>query len=150
MIIGRSEDYDAIRAVLTHPEIWEVISGDCENRESFEFDVGEDLHVLGYDNGNVIGLVNLHFKDALGWQVHIQVLPEYREEHADNFARETLKYIWKNTEINKLRALIPEIYPNVKRFSESLGFKEEGFITNSYVKGGQLYSKWLMMIERGE
>jgi len=150
LIIERSQDYEKIRAVLTHPEIWEVISGDNDDIDGFTFDAGEDIHIIGYNENNVIGLVNLHYRDKFGWQVHIQVLPEYREKYAEEFGRKVLSYIWKNTRINKLRALIPEIYPNVKKFSELLGFSDEDFITNSYVKGGQVYSKWLMMIERGE
>jgi len=78
----------------------------------------------------------------------VQVKPEYRQEHANEFGTKVLEWVWNNTEINKLRALIPEIYPNVKAFSELMGFSEESVITNSYVKNGLLYDKWLMMIKR--
>lgn len=150
MIVERSEDYEAIGAVLTHPDIWETISGDNEHPESFEVPKGENVYLLGYNNKQVIGLICLHPHDKDEWVVHIQVLPEHRKEIASEFANTALNWIWTNTDINKLRALIPEIYPNVKRFSESIGFKDEAFITNSYTKGGQLYSKWLLTIKRGE
>jgi len=147
LIIEQTDDLKAVKDVLTYPGIWETISGDFDDKEAFEVPKDDHIYLLGYNEGQVIGLFVVH-KRGNNWFCHVQVKPEYRQEHANEFGTKVLEWVWNNTEINKLRALIPEIYPNVKAFSELMGFSEESVITNSYVKNGLLYDKWLMMIKR--
>ena len=149
MIVERTSDLDAVREILTHPEIWETIRGDYSDLEGFKVPEGENIYLMGYDEDIAIGLFCVHPKKD-SWFCHVQVLPEHRIQHADEFGTKVIEWVWNNTEINKLRALIPAIYPNVKRFSELMGFKDEKLITDSYKKDGQLFDEWLIYIERGE
>ena len=56
--------------------------------------------------------------------------------------------MWEHTEINKLIALIPETYENVKNFAITQGFEIEGFLTNTHEQGGHLFGNWLLAIGR--
>ena len=101
MIIERTEDLKAVKDVLTYPGIWETISGDYDDKEGFEVPKDDEIYLLGYNGGQTIGLFVVHQKPD-GWWCHVQVKPEYREEHANEFGKEVLKWVWKNTDINKL------------------------------------------------
>lgn len=150
MIVERTTDKEAIKEIITNPSIWETIAGDDDSIDTYEPPLGENVYVIGYDEFKPIGLFIIHPTSIGLWQCHIQVMPEQREKHAVEFGNKVVQWVWDNTVINKLIALIPEIYPNVKKFSEIQGFKEEGFITNSYSKGGEMFGRWLVAINRGE
>ena len=140
-----------VRNFITEPAIWESISGDfTDSIEDFAPESSNYLYIMGYDKLEPIGLFVVHNTDLNLFQCHVQVMPEHREKHAIAFGSGALKWVWDNTEVNKLIALIPEIYPNVQKFAEIQGFKQEGYITNSYKKNGNMYSQWLMSIDRGE
>jgi len=135
MIISRTFDMDAVRNILTYPGIWETISHKGQDIDAFSPPVDDCIYLI--DN-EAIGLFVVH-PVGDGWKCHVQVLPEHREESAVEFGQKVIQWIWDNTEIDKLLASIPEIYPNVKKFSEIQGFTEYG----------KKNSKWLISIDRG-
>ena len=151
MIIDKTTDMEAVRNFLTEPAIWEAISGDFTGSiEEYSPESANYLYIMGYDKLEPIGLFIIHKTDLNLFQCHVQVIPEHRDRYAVEFGSGAVKWVWDNTELNKLIALIPEIYPNVHKFAEVQGFKQEGYITNSYKKNGKMYSQWLMTIDRGE
>jgi len=142
---------EAVRNFLTEPAIWESISGDlADSIEEFAPKSSNYLYIMGYDKLEPIGLFIIHKTDLNLFQCHVQVMPEHREEYAVEFGTGAVDWVWENTEVDKLIALIPEIYPNVKAFAKVQGFKQEGYITNSYKKNGEIHSQWLVTIDRGE
>ena len=153
MIIEQTKDRFIIDSVMKHPEIIEAISGDktIEEAQACEAPINSDwLYLKGVVDGVVVGLVVVHLTSQNWYQGHVQVLPEYRAEHAFTFGHDALEWIWDNTVIPKLIALVPELYPNVKKFLDAQGFTQEGYITNSYKKNGRIYSNWLMSKNRGQ
>ena len=153
MIIERTEDLAIIDGILKHPEIWETIAGDNANDDSANHPTpinSDYLYLKGVVDGVVIGLVVVHLTTQGWYQGHVQVLPEYRHDHAFVFGHDALEWIWENTVIPKIIAMVPELYPNVKKFLDLQGFAQEGYITNTYRKNGKLYSNWLMSKNRGQ
>ncbi len=150
MEIKLTHDMDLVSSIMKEPEIWDAISGQYGDIIE-EFQPRPDwAYLVGYVKLQPIGLFIVHQTSFGLWQCHVQVLPEHRTMHAVEFGEKVVKWVWDNTEINKLIALIPEIYPNVKKFSELQGFREEGYITKSYSKNGKYHDCWLVAINRGE
>jgi hypothetical protein len=149
LIIERSTDYDALRSIMTNPEIWDTITNDGCDVETWQPEQ-DRMYLLGSIEGEYVGVFVIHMSDIGIYQCHVQVLPSMRKLYAIEFGKMVINWVWKNTEINKLFALIPDIYPNVKNFSELHGFHQEGLITKSFIKNGSLCSQWLMTIERGD
>lgn len=146
MIIERTYNVDHIKQVLTDPGIWECIGGEEGDQSSYEPKIDE-IWLTSYNNGSPIGMFNVHKTDLGLYQCHVQVLPEYRRD-ALEFGSRVLDWVWEHTEINKLIALIPETFENVKNFAITQGFEIEGFLTNTHEQGGHLFGNWLLAIGR--
>ena len=118
-----TKNIDDIHAVLKHPDVFDSIS--CDKTPCAEHFLapisGEYKYIAGYHNGEIIGLMVYHtYKD--GNVCHIQVLPEYRKEHAREFGEQALKF--RGT--RPLYAEIPDNYQNVLLFAKS--FQEGSLI----------------------
>jgi RimJ/RimL family protein N-acetyltransferase len=84
-------------------------------------------------------------------QIHANVLPEHRKQHAKETGQKALDWIVENLpEIHKVVAFIPALYPNVRDFTASFGFKIEGVLTQSHQKNGVLHDQWILGITRPE
>jgi hypothetical protein len=102
--------------------------------EEFEPPMGAGVqYVAGLVDSAIIGLMIYH---DVGNKVkcHIQVLPEYRKDHAREFARIALNFGKAKNAI--VYAEIPDCYPNVLRFAEKVGFYKTGNIKDDYTKDG--------------
>jgi len=148
MIIREVNDPELIKEVLCHPEIYGCIA--CDNSmpaEEFHPPITEGVqYVAGFEKNAIIGLMIYH---DVGGEVkcHIQVLPEFRKEHAKKFARMALNHgKAKNASIY---AEIPVCYPNVLSFSKSFGFYEAGTIKDSYQKDGENHDVTIVRLKNG-
>lgn len=135
MNIKEIKDIAEIKKVLCHPEIFECINDDtCLSQDDLEIPINDNMeYVAGFVDSDIIGLMIYH-KQEEGTELHIQVLPKYRKEHAREFARMAL-------EIGKAKNVliyseIPACYPNVISFAKEFGFTESGSIKNNYIKNG--------------
>ena len=135
------------KAILTHPEIYETITSDGAPPID-EYEPAPAVYVGGYLDGKIIGLFVFHPKSQIWWQLHIQVLPEYRPKYASKFAREGLKWFWANSEVYTLCAEIPSLYTNVINFSLKQGWRVDGRIDDAYLKHGKLYSVYYLSTNR--
>lgn len=138
MHVTETTNKEDIRKVLCHPDIYNVINGDgSPDIDDFEVPIDNSIeYIAGYAEDDIIGLMIYHtVNDCV--KCHIQVLPEYRQEYAKEFARIALKFgRAKNVIIN---AEIPECYPNVISFAKEFGFEESGIIKNGRTKNGADY-----------
>jgi len=146
VIVERVDDVEIIKSIMLHPEIWPTISEDNFTQEEYEPDVYVDFWLGAFVDGDCIGLFRFHSLNGVTVQIHIQILPEYREK----FAMESVKHMWKwlldqeDTPLIKVVASIPIIYPNVIKFALANGFKEEGINRMSYKKNGKIVDQlWL-------
>ena len=145
MRIERTYDKELIKGIMSIPEIWATISEPGEAIPD-EYNVDEAFYLIGLDDDNeVVGLFIVHDTSIGIPQCHVQVIPEKRKEHTDQFGRDSIDWIWSYTYINKMMAFIPEVYPNVKAFSERMGFVEEGFLTKTYRNE---LGNWLVSINK--
>jgi hypothetical protein len=126
------DNADDIKAVLCNPTIYDTITDDSSpNIEDFEPPINDSyLYIGGYVDNKIIGLMVYHeYLD--GNKCHVQVLPEYRKEHAKEFGEQSLQHCGTRP----LYAEIPDLYKNVLDFAllnyfKVIERKDTGFIKN--------------------
>ena len=135
LTVRPTANLDDIKAVLSHPAIWDVIASDgMPGPDEFDWSLYDKwLSIGGNVDGKPVAIMMFHpFLD--GDKLHIHVLPEFRKEHARNFAEQALKWA-----AYPLYADIPDIYPNVQRFTESFGFVHIDRFYSGRSKNGDQY-----------
>lgn len=133
MILKQTTNIDDIKAVLCNPAIYDTITDDnCPLSEGFEPPIDDDhLYIGGYVKGKIAALMVYH-KYLDGNKCHVQVLPEYRKEHAKGFGEQSL--LFKGT--RPLYAEIPDLYKNVLDFAKLNNFEVIKRINNGHIKNG--------------
>lgn len=152
MGIGLSccDDIEAIKAVFTHPDIWETIAEDTVNTDAFTIKEDE-LYVSVSVDKTIIGFYSLASRNSIEIDIHAQILPKYRKEYALPSGYAILQWIYMQfPQCLKLTAQIPFKYPNVKAFALSIGFTIEGINRQSYRKHGEVFDQWHLGITREE
>jgi len=131
------------KAVLCHPEIYEVISDDSSPPLE-EFDPPSDCEYIGgFVKDDLIAVMVYHkFRESI--KCHVQVLPTHRTDHAMKFGELALSL--KNG--LTVYADIPEIYPNVLKFAELFGFEIIDNIANVGVKNGKSFNSYLLRLNK--
>ena len=128
--------------VLSTPEIFQTISEDGMTDVPMPEGV---LYLCGYVP-ELIGCFILHKQGAITLECHVQVLPEYRKDYAEQFGHAVIDWAWENTGAQKIVAQVPFLYPNVRDFALKMGFKVEGMNRESYLKNGEIYDQWYLGI----
>jgi len=153
MRITRTFDPQVVKSVMLSPEIWETVAEDDQQPELFEPEMVSDCWLSVLRGTSLIGLYNIHPHNKVTLEIHAQILPEYREEHAKESSRLVLQWILDCPDADdyqKVIAQIPTLYPNVKQFTLNAGFQEEGLNRLSCRRNGKLYDQWLLGITRPE
>ncbi len=99
------------------------------------------LYLCGYVP-ELVGCFILKRLNTVTLECHVQVLPEHRKKHAEEFGRAVIDWAWENTNARKIVAQIPFIYPNVRDFAFKMGFKLEGMNRESYMKNNAIHDQW--------
>lgn len=137
LTLQKTVDIDHIKTVLCNAAIYDAIGEDgSPSAEDFEPPITDDyLYIGGYVEDEIIALMIYHkYRD--GNNCHVQVLPEYRKEHAINFGEQALKF--RGT--LPLYAEIPTLYKNVLAFALMNNFKVIDVNENEYTKNGETYN----------
>jgi RimJ/RimL family protein N-acetyltransferase len=151
LLIERTFNADLVKRVLTLPEMWRTIAEDGVEPEDFEPDMNGELWLAIWDDMEIIGVFNLHSWTRTNAQIHAHVIPNHRKKYSKKAGGVALRYIYdKYPMINKINAVIPVIYRNVRNFTEGFGFRLEGVNKLSYTKGGNVIDQWYMGITRDE
>lgn len=147
MIVEQCYDVEVVRAILTHPAIYDRIAEDgTPLREDYEHEL-IGFHVIGTENGELVGLMIYYPQNLVTWECHVQVVPEFRKTHADEFGQKALKWAF-DMGAQKIVAQIPFLYPNVKDFGLKHGFEIEGINRKSYLKNNVLHDQWYLGLVR--
>lgn len=99
------------------------------------------------DDGEPVALYNLRQVNGVTLDIHPNVLPEYRAKRNDTM-KSVLDWVWNETPAMKVVGFVPTVYRNVRRFGIECGFRIEGLMKSSQMKGGKLLDMWVMGIER--
>lgn len=147
----RTYDSGIVKDVMTTPALWATIAEDGQDEIDFEPEVREECWLLMLNDEVLVGVYNIHALNSVTLEIHAHVLPEYRKPYSKATGYAALKWIYENaSEYKKVIAQIPTIYENVKCFTCSFGFKEEGINRLSYLKNGEIVDQWFLGITRDE
>ena len=136
MIVKQTNEIGEIIAVLCNPAIYGTITDDnCPKSSDFVPPLDNYKYIGGYVNGQIIALMVYH-KYLDGNKCHVQVLPEYRKEHAEKFGEQSL--LFRGT--LPLYAEIPDLYKNVLAFALLNDFSIIKVKENDYIKNGHVYN----------
>lgn len=146
----RTFDADTIRAVLLAPEIYATIAEDGHER-SLDPDLRDTLWLEMRDEHELVAVYQLERINGITAQIHANVLKKHRKKYSRATGEAALQWVVENLpEINKIIAVVPVIYPNVKDFTCGFGFQVEGVNRQSYLKNGEIHDQWLLGITRAE
>lgn len=148
VIIERTHDSELVKRVCFDPAVWETIAEDGISQDEFEPDMNECW--LTVDDGQLIGLYNLHPINSVTLQIHPMILPQFRGSLAYESGKQVLKWIVENTDYQKVFCFIPEIYRNVILFAMRCGLAKEGKNRRSHVKNGKIHDMVMLGITRQE
>ena len=130
--------------VLSDPDIFKTVAEDGMTDIPMP---DSPLYLCGYVP-DLMGCFILHRQNSVTVECHVQVLPDFRQEHAEEFGKKVIEWTWKNTDAVKIVAQIPLLYPNVKDFALRMGFEIEGSNTRSFRKNGMLYNQWYLGLSK--
>ena len=150
MIAIRTYDAEIIEGLMRMPDIWATVAEDGQNPDDFKADCEGECWLLMMDGENFVGAYNLHSHNSVTVEIHAHVLPTHRKQYSYATGIAALQWVTDNTNYQKVVAVIPTIYENVKRFTCSFGFQEEGINRKSYLKNGEIVDQWLLGITRDE
>lgn len=140
----RTTDKDKILHIICNHSILETITEDggavTENHVNPEL----NCFIAAEVNGELAAIWIFEKTGAVTIDVHAHVLPAYRD-HSIEIGQKVLSEIINLADwAKKYTAQIPFCYPNVKKFAQRMGFKEEGINAKSYLKKGELFDQWYL------
>ena len=141
MIVQRTFNADFVRSVTA--ELFDDIAEDGQSLAGFNPDMQGEIWIDAAG-----ALFNFHRLNGITAQIHPLVPKAKRPAKAACI--EALKWMVKNTDIQKIVAEIPVIHRHIKLFALSVGFSLEGLNRKSYLKNGVIVDQWLMGITKQE
>ena len=148
--VSRSFDYKAIRDVLTHPEIYPLVTDD-RSPEVYDFHPPENeniIYLIAEVDGETAGVIVYIPEASVVLDSHIAILPKYRM-YSTAIGRMAIAWAFDNTKAVKIEGRIPKCNRKTYKFAKKIGFKSEGVSKLSYLKGGKLFDRYLVGIIKG-
>ena len=144
----RSQDYNLIRSILQHPQIYPYISDDgspsAEDFQPVESDAMWYVLVreqLRDRKQRLLGLWLFVPQNTVCWEVHTALLPDAWGPLGHEAAREMAKWIWEHTPCKRIITNVPEPNRLALHFAKEAGMEEYGVNSKSYLKKGRLFDQ---------
>ena len=118
--------------VHTISELWDEIAED--NAPPYVPDIVNEYYVAIFHQKVYIGMYRFHQLNSVLWEGHVFMLDR---DHSIGAAEAIKEWIVANLPgAKKIIVNIPECFPNVIAFVKKIGFKEQGYNSDSYTKNG--------------
>jgi len=145
------EDALIVDRIFGDPVVWPLLMDD-NTPASLRWRVGTGLLespgviVLLCEDYATFALVPCN---SIMWDVHTAILPAARGQLGIDIGRNSVQWVWDNTGCMKIISWIPDFNRAAILYALKCGFKKEGKVTKSFLKGGRLYDQYVVGIERG-
>lgn len=151
MELQMTQDMELVKSILFIPEIWERAAEDGAKKEEYEpsFDLMSGWMVVT-EKEKTLGIILSHYDNTSTLKIHPYLLKDFRFRGREMMH---LLYEWFLSlpeKLNKIVISVPETEKKVKNFANKVGFIDEGFNRESYLKNGKLYGQWCLGITRTE
>jgi RimJ/RimL family protein N-acetyltransferase len=151
--VERTTDAEAIRAVITHPEVQPDI-WDPEGEPPvplhdtiYHFLVKEEQYADGAVHDELVGWVAMMPVNGLAWNPHIAILPRHRGKGTAAMQL-AIEWMFANTLCEKLVAYPPVFNTKMIRVFTKCGLKREGMSPRSFRWRDEIHDRLLMGIEK--
>ena len=122
-------------AVDTISSMWDDIAED--GAPPYTPDLINEVYVAVYADDQYVGMYRLHQLTSVMWKGHAFILHAQRKAHSYESGLAIQKWVLENIpDLEMMTVDVPECFGNVLAFVKAIGFKELGFIPNSYTKDG--------------
>lgn len=145
VIIKRLFDYELVMGTMD--AMWSDISEDGVS--SYRPNLLDEMWLGMYVGNKYVGMYRFNSLSSLLLEGHVFMLPEYRD-HAMECGMAVMEWLRDNAIFNKIIVNIPECFPNVIRFVEALGLKEQGYNSECWIRGGEVCGMFQYGITKGD
>lgn len=147
MILSLSQDYKAIKEILTDPILFGLTNGGVTTRDKFEVDTSY-LYLLAKDDlGNIVGCVQMHEFNKTTMEIHLFVLPLYwKKGYVKSIAKLGHKWLKAQGYI-KAFVRVPATCLHIQQCVVTNGYKSCGQIDKGIIFNGTLQTLFLYDIE---
>lgn len=150
MQIERTTDAGFVRAVLTDPAVWPLVSDDFSGaREALDpapFVSSPAFHFLvPVQHGQRIGVFCFYPENGVTCEMHSAILPEYRGAGCWA-ARSAISWMFQNTRTLKITTKVPTTDGRLFVLTLAAGFDLEGLSRGSLLRDGRLLDQHLFGI----
>jgi RimJ/RimL family protein N-acetyltransferase len=151
MLLERTHDYALLRAIATHPRLWEHVSDDgTPPREEWKPAEDPALFYVLVREVELLGFFLLAPQNCVCYEIHVCLLPEAWGERADAAFTGVLRWAWAETPARRIVGHVPASNRLAVRFAARAGLTEYGRNPASYLQGGALHDQILLGISKPE
>lgn len=149
-MIERTYDTELVRHILSDPILNSRVTQDGDVSMFDPANQPDLIYLLATgDDGEAVGFYCLHVVNSpICYQIHANMLTKYWGTGLHGYSAQAFKWMFDNTNAEKIIAFCPNIYPEVKQHAAKAGMIEEGYLTNSTSCGGKLCDNHIMGISR--
>jgi hypothetical protein len=152
LVIFRSRDYAAIRALVTDPAIFPHVIDDSITKPAEWKPIESEMvvHLLARDRAGLFGF-GVFIPDTWAcWRAHLGFLPRSYGELAIASFKEMLDWIWQNTRAERIVGEIVSDNRRAIQFATRAGFTPYGVNVKSKRRGGELRDQVCLGISKPE
>ena len=138
MILRETVDAAYIKAVITHPAIWQWVSDDdCIEQDYWPVIHEAISYLVPESDGVALGVLMLIKCNAVTVELHTALLPEHRKDIVEVFAK--LKEWASDKGYTRIRTWIPAHNRHAYAASKRVGFELVGTEAKAFKKDGHLH-----------
>ena len=123
--------------ILMDSQIFDAISEDGATVNDVRVNIFDEYWVEITNNDVVIGVAQFKPMFNKCFDCHINILGEYRKEHALDAGNALIEWCKENLKGCLLFTTIPDFCPNVVSFLKAFGFEESGKLKCAWKKNGK-------------
>ncbi|HEX3941583.1 MAG TPA: hypothetical protein VHX11_08895 [Acidobacteriaceae bacterium] len=150
MNFSLATDRDAIRRVITDPQLYPRMSDDFSPPPAAYEPPKEATFIEVRDGEELLGYFGLIEENAVCWKVHTCLLPSTWGPRAKQASREFIAWLWQNTRCQRLITDVPSDNRLALRFAKQGGLTEYGINPKSFSRGGVLLDQFCLGISKPE
>lgn len=117
-------DPDQIFKVLSHPDIWPLLSKRAPDKSLLPLRE-QDIYLLIYAGEKLVGCTYFEVLNGYELEMHPYVLPQHRKKHSYEAVKSCMDWAFGQA-ITRILVTIPDDFPHVLRFAERMGFESIG------------------------
>ena len=156
MIIEPTKNTKLIASLMMHSDLFERITDDTSSAMTKEDIIAHlddkldrTIFLTAMDNDRIVrGFFECEEQEDSSFDTHPNMLKIGRGPFAFQAAMEVIMMLFTYTNAKILRCRVPSKYLDVLRFASSLGFKLDYMVEKEYVKHGEEYDMYYMIMHK--